>query len=96
MIDENPYRPPEAPTVRGRGPLQSAVGIILQGLFAVVLATLLMGLGRLFCSILGVGPWWTYKFWPKSPLADDDKARLYLQRPKNCRPGMSPRWCRVT
>jgi hypothetical protein len=90
MINENPYRPPEAPIARGGGPLRSAPAIILQGLIAVVLATLLMGLGGLFCSILGVGSWWLYKFWPKRPLADDDQARAYLQKLEELPTGSEP------
>jgi hypothetical protein len=80
MSEDNPYRPPVAPIgteePRGRRPL----GPVLAGLVAIVLATFLLGGTGLIASLLGVGSWWVYKFWPRPAAPDSPEARAYLQQ----------------
>ena len=64
MIDQNPYEPPHAndPLVQTK---RSNLPPILAGLVMIVVATIVTRGGGLLIAILGVGWWWTYKFWPR-------------------------------
>jgi hypothetical protein len=79
MTTENPYHPPRVNDAVER-PKPHAMGPILGGLVAIVLATLLMGVLGLLAALLGVGSWWAYKFWPRPPAVDDPGARAFLQQ----------------
>jgi hypothetical protein len=79
MSDMNPFR---APTVTDPVPRQRArsIGPVLAGIIAIALAGLLAGPGGLVVGILGVGSWWSYKFWPRRADPEDAGARAFLSR----------------
>jgi hypothetical protein len=79
MIDDNPYRPPDTPNIRRTRPLKEVVRPVMHGLFAIIVATLIMGIGGLLCSIFGVGSWWVYKFWLRNTEPVEDETRAFLQ-----------------
>ena len=82
MSTENPFSPPQATDNIVR-PKRRTIGPILAGLVAIAVATFLMGLGGLFCALLGVGSWWVYKFRPRPPAMEDPGARDFLRRMEN-------------
>ena len=84
MNEDNPFRAPTAvDPPEPRGPRQ--MGPVLAGLIAIVVATLLLGLGGLLISIVSVGSWWVHKFWPRPPAPDDAGAREFLQKLESSR-----------
>jgi hypothetical protein len=62
------------------------VGPLLAGLIAAVLATALVGSYGLVGSLLAVGSWWTYKFWPRRPAPEAPEARAFIDRLEGIRP----------
>jgi hypothetical protein len=56
-----------------------ALGPIAAGLVAIFCATLWVGGMGLLTSIVVVGSWWAYKFWPRPPAPETPGARVFLQ-----------------
>jgi hypothetical protein len=79
MDDMNPYRPPRV-TEAAPPKRKSAIGPLLAGIIAIVLATLFVGGFGLLVAILGVSSWWGSKFWPRKAVFDDAGAEAFLSR----------------
>ncbi len=55
-------------------------------MIAAILATYLVGAYGLVGSLLAVGSWWIFKFWPRPPAPEAPEARAFIDQLEGIRP----------